>query len=284
MPKRSNEFQKLVYMLKQHAATAGATVTESKMLLDKSTGSMQEVDIVIEFVSADIPITISIECTDIKKRKATKEWVQEMKGKHDDLPTNKLVLASRSGFTAQALKKAQDHRIDTIALDVLDEKSAERIFKLWSATPTKVVIGAAASGNLEAQIIKVEPDFLIFDKEGQSLFPTAMFINMLLNSTNANHQFGTRGDDSHKYFTLRFEPVTNIDGSQIYLLKRDENPPLLRLIETIEIAGKIQFITAQLAMCHAKLGDTRFEWGTVLLQDRKALVVASNQRYSIHVS
>jgi|SRR3981081_3130408 hypothetical protein len=191
MPQRSNEFQKLVFLLKQHAAPAGATVTESKFLIDKSTGKEQEVDVCREFTVANVSLLISIECTD-KSRPATKEWVGEMKGKHDDLPSNKLVLASRSGFTEQALAKAKFHGIDTIALDVLDEDSAERVikralsYKIWSLTPTKVSVRVPAE---EAPILD---DHRIFNQAGKEIgiamtFPISQFFGELMRSLSLEH-------------------------------------------------------------------------------------------------
>jgi hypothetical protein len=47
MPKRSNYFQRLVLLVRNHVA-AGATVTESAELIDKVTGTKREVDICIE--------------------------------------------------------------------------------------------------------------------------------------------------------------------------------------------------------------------------------------------
>ena len=48
MPQRSNDFQQFVRDLERLLAPQGATVTESKMVLDRRTGRMREVDIVIE--------------------------------------------------------------------------------------------------------------------------------------------------------------------------------------------------------------------------------------------
>jgi hypothetical protein len=45
---------------------------------------------------------VSIECRD-RRRKQGVEWVEQMRGKHDRLPTNVLVLVSSSGFTRTAL-------------------------------------------------------------------------------------------------------------------------------------------------------------------------------------
>jgi hypothetical protein len=114
MPKRTNEFQKLVYLVKKHSAT-GSTVTESKLLTD-STGYQREVDIRIEHSIAGFPVTISIECCDLG-RPATVEWVERMKGKHDDLPTNILILFSGSGFTELAKEKAQTYKKHIVALE-----------------------------------------------------------------------------------------------------------------------------------------------------------------------
>src|SRR5258708_21512066 len=96
MPKGTAEFQKLVYLVKKHSA-AGSTVTESKFLTD-SKGRKREVDVCIASIVDGIPVTISIECTEAKA-KATLESVERMKGKHADLPTNVLLLYSRSAFT-----------------------------------------------------------------------------------------------------------------------------------------------------------------------------------------
>jgi len=82
-----------------------------------------------------------------------------MKGKHDDLPTDKLILYSRSGFTKGAQEKARTYRKDLVALETLDETSAGRLFdgarliscKTSKQTPTKVVIDMAAGGGLPAK-------------------------------------------------------------------------------------------------------------------------------------
>lgn len=115
MPKRSNPFQQVVKLLHDQFSDGGV-VTESKQLPDSRTGKLCEVDIVIETTVADYPVVISVECID-HKRPATVEWVREMWAKHSDLPTNKLILVSRSGFSQEAAKKAQALDITTLALD-----------------------------------------------------------------------------------------------------------------------------------------------------------------------
>src|SRR5688572_9245818 len=100
MPKRSNLFQKLIFVI--HEQLGGeATVTESNLLIDRVTGLKREVDITIEAHAKGVALTIGIEVVDLSRR-ADIEWINKMSGKHKNLPTDKLILVSRSGFTGPA--------------------------------------------------------------------------------------------------------------------------------------------------------------------------------------
>ncbi|WP_433193066.1 hypothetical protein ACQP1G_30600 [Nocardia sp. CA-107356] len=115
MPKRSNIFQEVIAIIHAHISDEKATVTESKELVDRVAGQLREVDICIEQEMSGQNIVIGIECRD-HGRKPTIEWVEQMYGKHA-LLTDKLVLISRTGFTAPALVKAKALRISTIRLE-----------------------------------------------------------------------------------------------------------------------------------------------------------------------
>src|SRR5258708_39694198 len=115
MPKRSNDFQKLIYLI-HHQLSPEAKVTESKFLHDKAANIDREVDIVIETKMAEYSIIVSIECQG-RGRVANVEWVEQMAAKHATLPTNKLVLFSQSGFTPTAQTKAQALGIETMTLN-----------------------------------------------------------------------------------------------------------------------------------------------------------------------
>lgn len=114
MPKRTNEFQKLVLMI-QRTLAREASVTESAMRRNKATGAENEVDILIEASVGATPITIGVECVEYA-RKASIEWVQRMRGKHMDLSIDKSVLVSASGFSPNALRLAEAHGIQTMTL------------------------------------------------------------------------------------------------------------------------------------------------------------------------
>jgi hypothetical protein len=115
MPKRTNAFQRLIYLIYRAAETNGAVV-ESEFLIDRATGDEVEVDAVITVPTATTPVIISIECRD-GRRKAGLEWVREMYGKHESLPTNQLILISKSGFTHTAAAKAKSLGIHLFTLE-----------------------------------------------------------------------------------------------------------------------------------------------------------------------
>jgi hypothetical protein len=102
MPMRSTPFQAIVRLVRQQPAQPGVTVIESKFLRDAVLGIEREADIVVEGEFDGEPMVISIEVIE-RGRPAALSGMQEMIAKHRGLPTNRLVLVSKSGFTRNAL-------------------------------------------------------------------------------------------------------------------------------------------------------------------------------------
>lgn len=128
MPKRSNQFQRLVALINQCLAH-DVLVTESKLIPDIITGESREVDIVLSGTISDYPVSIGIEVSS-KNRKADTTWVESMYGKHQSLPLDKLVLVSERGFTKPALKKAAHYGIETIKFENALQTDWELVTKL----------------------------------------------------------------------------------------------------------------------------------------------------------
>lgn len=125
MPKRTNDFQKLVLLMQQHlAAREGWSVQESRMLVDRVTGDEREVDIVVEGRINGVPFLIGLECQ-AKKRRSDLPWVQYQSKKHERL-TNKLVLVSKAPFTKSALREATLSGVETVSF-------ADAVNVNWSA-------------------------------------------------------------------------------------------------------------------------------------------------------
>ncbi len=117
MPKRSNDFQRLIVAIERQLAPLGAVVTESKLIKEKSSDTEREIDIAIESALGQHSVLIAIECRD-RKRPADLEWIDGLIGKYRDLPVEKVVAVSRSGFTKSAVKKAKEVNISTVTLEV----------------------------------------------------------------------------------------------------------------------------------------------------------------------
>ena len=282
MPKRTNVFQKLVFLVKKHAAV-GTAVTESKLLRDNITGAEREVDVCIESVVAGHQVTVSIECTD-RGRRAGVQWVEEMKAKHERLPTNALVLVSRSGFTKEATLVARSYGMEVISLNAIDANAVERLFgetgSLWSKvftlTPTKVVIRVAPTRSLSAENVVVLPDNLIYDHNGQEVGSAKQLVGLLLNTEHAVQEFGKLGDESHQGFEIRWEPAADKHGHPFCLQKLE--PFVLRPIEYVRVTGSCNFDIAEFRLQHGILGNVRIAWGTGSFRGKEALLVASEDQ------
>lgn len=113
MPKRSNQFQRLVALIHGRLQKEWS-VSESFLMTDLLTGEKREVDVVATLSVGQHELYLSIECRD-HERVADVTWVESMAKKHEALPTSKLVLWSRSGFTKAARTKAKLLKIDVVS-------------------------------------------------------------------------------------------------------------------------------------------------------------------------
>lgn len=208
MPKRTNDFQKLVYLVQVNLA-AGATVTESKMLTDRMTKRKREVDVCIEGQVGGHPVIVSIECRG-QGRIADVSWVDAMKAKHDRLPTNALILASRSGFTPEARDVAASYGIQTFSLSDVDEVdfpvllgSASSLWtKSFTITSEKVLVKVLSTSTLAREAVAVLPDNLVYSSDGTELGQIGAIVEMMVKSTEARDYFISKGKEDHVIFEI----------------------------------------------------------------------------------
>ena len=144
MPKRSNTFQRLALLVHERLGE-GWKVDESHMFTDLVTREQREVDIVAETIVGTYPIFLSIECRD-HSRPADVLWIEGVAKKHEHLPTSKLVLWSRSGFTKAAALKASALKIEAIS-------QAEAVQTDWARLARELVGG---------QVQHVTPSYTAF--------------------------------------------------------------------------------------------------------------------------
>lgn len=116
MPARTNEFQTLIHLIEAQLAGNGTTVTESKMIRDETIGDTREVDVHLSTKTGDTVSSVGIECV-AQRRRTDVTWVEGRIQKHRDLRTTRLILVSKSGFTAAAAAKASHHGVETLTLE-----------------------------------------------------------------------------------------------------------------------------------------------------------------------
>ena len=101
MPKRSNPFQRVIEALYAAIRPAGGKVTESAELLEPTSGARREVDILAETSAYGARICIAIEVRG-RSKKDEIQWIDALVGKYRDLPVNKVIAVSASGFSQAA--------------------------------------------------------------------------------------------------------------------------------------------------------------------------------------
>jgi hypothetical protein len=115
MPKRSNQFQKIVTYISEQLAPLGATVKESVELPEKGlSGVVREVDTLIEVGAGLTRVRIAVESRD-RKRKDDVEWIDCLIGKYALLPVDRVLAVSNTGFSASAKRKAEVHNIEVLS-------------------------------------------------------------------------------------------------------------------------------------------------------------------------
>ncbi|MEO6973240.1 MAG: hypothetical protein ABI135_07480 [Rhodoferax sp.] len=279
MPKRSNDFQRLIYLIRLNLAN-GATVTESKMMRDRLTKSYREVDVVIKGKVGSQPVVVCVECRD-HKRVADIGWIDAMKAKHDRLDTNVLLLASSAGFTKEATAVAAKYGIELFTLESLDTVDLPSLIgpdgSLWHKTyelsASKVSVRVAKGVGLEVETIASTPDNLIYLEDGSELCQAKDLVDKMLNSEGVRDYLAREGREEHLFFEFRWEPPSDQLGKPLYMTKLE--PRAFRPIECIRVVGRIKIQVAQFGMKHGRLGSIRVAWGKAKIAGRDAMAVAT---------
>lgn len=279
MPKRSNDFQRLVYLVRVNLAD-GATVTESKMMRDRLTKSYREVDVVIKGKVGSQPVVVCIECRD-HKRVADIGWIDAMKAKHDRLETNVLLLASSAGFTKEATAVAGKYGIELFTLESQDKADFPSLIgpngSLWHKTcelsASKVSIRVGKVADLEVETVASSPDSLLYVEDGSEVCQAKEMVDAMLNSQRVCDYLAGEGREEHLFFEFRWEPPSDHLGRPLYMMKLE--PRTLRPIECIRVVGPLKIRVARFGMQHGRLGSIRVAWGKATIAGREAMAVAT---------
>jgi hypothetical protein len=233
MPKRTNDFQELITTIYEQITPDNGKVTESGMVYDKDAKTLREADILIEYRFAHHDFKMMIECRD-RSRKDSVEWIDGLIGKSKSLDVNKVVAVSKKGFTNSAIKKANNHGIDTLSTDEAVETDWEDYpFKpaisLFTDEKCQLVDVLYKVGEEYRSIIELGLDSIVYKdgiklttiKETFEYFLEKHFKPQIQDKVNkeALRIFKTKGDLSK---TLYAESGFKFDGLKVKLDSGDE--------------------------------------------------------------
>ena len=118
MPKRTNEFQKLVALIQKAFAPAGAKVTESAIVDVPGLEGGREIDVLMEGSFGRYELKIAIEAKD-ERRRMDLTTFESLVGKYTGdgrIVVDKVVVVSRHGFTKNVVRRAAQLGIELVTL------------------------------------------------------------------------------------------------------------------------------------------------------------------------
>jgi hypothetical protein len=257
MPKRTTPFQAMVRMVREHFAQPGVRITESKFLRDAVTGIEREVDVVIEGEFDGEPMVISAEVIE-HKRPATLTWVEQMLRKHRDLATNRLLLVSKSGFSANALAliETEAGRAEALSPELVEVDGSAVVKRLYvdnvNYNPTRCIAHVQSGG--ERIAVEGEPLTDVYAADGTLLGPLSYLVQDAVNLEPVRHGLLMEAHkhpekDKVKRFSLGFAMPQL--GCHLKQVETGE----LHLIEDVEIWGDFSVYQTEVPLTLTKLGD-----------------------------
>jgi hypothetical protein len=278
MPKRSNAFQAMVRAVREHYAGQAVQVTESKVFHDVD-GREREVDIVVEGVLAGERIVLSYEVSDRGRRRDV-TYVEGLIKKHETLPTHRLILVSRSGFTAGALRAVEREagRVAAITMEVHDAGNQPPIIKKlfkdeWKCTPTRCRAVVSTPQGIRGETDYLQPSTSIHDADGNILGSLMQLINEILQLKDVGEAFGImahRRDD--KGAVTHFSTQLPISPCGYFFYRKERGA--LNQIHHVIIEGEFKISPTEIVFTPQRLGDDVFLAAEGTIAGQEAIWVA----------
>ncbi len=147
MPRRTNEFQKLVYLIEK-ALSPRASITESALVDVPGLKTPREIDVLIEDKRGPYRVKIAVEAKGEGKRIGLPTF-ESIMGKYRGegrVPVDKIVIVSHRGFTKGVIEKARLAQVELLTL-------AEAQNRDWSQLGPKMVQFTVAPHICRIQVV-----------------------------------------------------------------------------------------------------------------------------------
>ena len=292
MPKRTNDFQEVIRIIHEHMA-GDDVVQGSDELRDRVTGKKREVDVVIRSKIAGHEVILSVEATRAG-RKADTPWVEQLVGKHRNLPTSKLVLVSESGFYDPARKLAEAEDAVPITPEDLDADDPALgvitgLRSLWpkelKLIPEKVTLVARRPDGTLIGMQDVEADLRVFLVDGRAVGTLSNFLKLVYdwNFSVFAEAVGLADitEDTERGFVFSYQGPL-VDDTYLYLRMEEGDTHELLQIQESEFRGKAIIHVCEIPLHHKRLGEvTCYASGEGTLGDEALQMVVSEGKATI---
>jgi hypothetical protein len=290
VPKRSTEFQELVALITRLVGD-DAMVEESRELRDLNTGELREVDIVIEREVAGHTTIVSVECNE-RARKQSVTWVDEMRGKHEWLPTHHLVLVAKSGFTKPALEKAARLNIRAITpTEVTPEfvgRVVNRLNKAWLKHLQvdhfeRMNVWCEATGDVpKSPALEVLPGTPLFTDEGEQVCSALQLAEAMARNLPKDTEAVRDATGGEKFIEIGFgDPAATtapplLNGKRLCMyVCVDGSDLVLAPIIAINVVGQVSLQVVEMTLTHGTYDQVHFSDSSGRLRDEDVRIVVT---------
>jgi len=222
-------------------------------------------------------------------RPATVEWVEQMIGKHKNLPTDKVVLVAEAGFSKQARSLATAEKMIPMTPEEVSADTATGVLRALSSLWPKTVTLKPESARLWAR----RPDgrMVTFTVTGNLTIvlddDTEAELVDVIKGTIEHHvpsivnQIGLAdiAENTESEFRIHAGPpvTVDVDGEPHELFARwtKESEPELWRIEKIAVDGIALVHVDRIDLSHRRLGDVRYAYGQGSIAGKSSLVVVT---------
>jgi hypothetical protein len=281
MPKRSNEFQRLVAMLTM-LKSEGANVHESVDVMEIASQESREVDVVAVGKVAGHQSVVFIECRDWKRPQDV-QWVEQARTKFDDLGAKVRVLVSSSGFTKSALAKAARYGIKTITPgEVTPEfvgqvvNSADRAgYWHWVTLVQKADVVITCDGVTQQQ--ELPGNVPVFYADGSEVSMFEELVNHVTRQHTRNHdqweEAFREAEELYggkvKYIATGDGPEPRSNGQKVYVKGNSNATGEEELFEiaNVIVTFEAKRTLADVPLTHGEYDGTYFSTGSAPLGD-----------------
>lgn len=244
---------------------ADARVALSPYVFDRHQRALVAVDAIVTGTIGADPVVVSIEVRG-SRRVADVTWIDTMRAKHRRLATTVLLLASKTGFSAEARQVAEHHGIAALSLADLRPSDVAALVgprsSLWPRTLSvfaeRVSLQIAANALLEAEIVPVSANQMLHVEGNAQLGRVRDQVEQLLHSAPARDRLLATIDAGHQKFDLEWSPPLAPGGRALFL--RTSRPKTARRVESIQISGSCEVGMGQFRALHEASRAVSISW------------------------